>query len=151
MKGFGGDETEMLANFDAAIKVGKFDRAATLLHRLAEYYPFHSSEYLELHNRYLKAMVSNMISTRQNNLVWPLQKWFEVDMPRGGIKPNAMTYAIMIRMALRMLHGSKRDRTVRRYWEMSKTMEIEEEVLALPILIELELGELSEAGTPSPS
>lgn len=151
MKGFGGDETEMLANFDAAIKVEKFDRAATLLHRLAEYYPFHSSEYLELHNRYLNAMVSNMIFTRQNNLVWALQKWFEVDMPRGGVKPNATTCAIMIRMALRMLHGSKRDRTVRRYWEMTKTMEIEEEVLAVPILTELELGELSEAGTPSPS
>jgi len=144
LKGIGGDVDEMMANLDISLKVGRFDRAAALIQRLGKFYPFGSPEYLDLHNRYLQAMVSHMIMTRQDSMVQPLQRWFEIDMPQGGVKPDATTYAIMIRMALRMLHGSKRDRTVRRYWEKAKQAEIEEEVLALPILSELELGELSE-------
>lgn len=144
VKGIGGDEDEMMANLDVSLKVGRFDRAASLVTRLGEYYPVGSPEYLALHNRYLEAMVSHMIVTRQHNMVLPLQRWFEVDMPAGGVQADATTFAIMIRMALRMFHGGKRDRSVRRYWEFAKKASVEEEVLAVPVLSELELGELSE-------
>ncbi|KAF7589346.1 DNA-directed RNA polymerase [Aspergillus hancockii] len=144
VKGIGGDEDEMMANLDISLKVGRMDRAASLVTRLGEYYPIGSPEYLAIHNRYLEEMVSHMIVTRQHNLVLPLQRWFEVDMASGGVQPDARTYAIMIRMALRMFHGGKRDRAVRRYWEFAKTAGVEEELLAVPVLSELELGELSE-------
>lgn len=147
VRGIGGDEDEMLANLDVSLKVGRFDRAATLINRLGQHYPVGSSEYLAIHNRYLEKMVSHMIVTRQHNMVLPMQRWFELDMPNGGVKPDATTYAIMIRMALRMFHGSKRDRAVRRYWQFAKQDNIEEEVLAVPVLSELELGELSEVCT----
>lgn len=143
-KGIGGDEDEMMANLDISLKVGRMDRAANLITRLGEYFPIGSPEYLAIHNRYLEEMVSHMVVTRQQNLVLPLQRWFEVDMAHGGVQPDARTYAIMIRMALRMLHGAKRDRAVRRYWSFAKTAGVEEEVLAVPVLSELELGELSE-------
>ncbi|KNG87835.1 putative mitochondrial DNA-directed RNA polymerase [Aspergillus nomiae NRRL 13137] len=143
-KGIGGDEDEMMANLDISLKVGRMDRAANLITRLGEYFPIGSPEYLAIHNRYLEEMVSHMVVTRQHNLVLPLQRWFEVDMAHGGVQPDARTYAIMIRMALRMLHGAKRDRAVRRYWSFAKTAGVEEEVLAVPVLSELELGELSE-------
>ncbi|KAE8150605.1 hypothetical protein BDV25DRAFT_154124 [Aspergillus avenaceus] len=143
-KGIGGDEDEMMANLEISLKVGKMDRAASLVTRLGEFHSLNSPEYLAIHNRYLEEMVSHMIVTRQQNMVLPLQRWFEVDMTSGGVQPDARTYAIMIRMALRMLHGGKRDRTVRRYWELAKEAEVEEEVLAIPVLSELELGELSE-------
>lgn len=144
IKGIGGDDEEMMANLDISLKVGRFDRAATLINRLGNHYPIGSPEYLALNNRYLDEMVTHMIVTRQNNLVLPIQRWFELDMPNGGVQPDARTYAIMIRMALRMLHGTKRDRSVRRYWEFAKKNSVEEEVLAVPVLSELELGELSE-------
>ena len=144
VKGIGGDEEEMMANLDISLKVGRFDRAATLINRLGNYYPVGSPEYLAIHNRYLEEMVAHMVVTRQHNMVLPMQRWFELDMPNGGVKADENTYAIMIRMALRMLHGSKRDRAVRRYWEFAKRDGIEEDVLAVPILSELELGELSE-------
>ncbi|KAF9889551.1 DNA-directed RNA polymerase [Aspergillus nanangensis] len=144
VKGIGGDEDEMMANLDISLKVGRFDRAASLVTRLGEYYPVGSPEYLALHNRYLDALVSHMIVTRQHGMVLPLQRWFEVEMPNGGVTADATTFAIMIRMALRMFHGGKRDRAVRRYWEFAKTAAAEEEVLAVPVLSELELGELSE-------
>ncbi|KAL1969645.1 hypothetical protein VTN77DRAFT_8198 [Rasamsonia byssochlamydoides] len=148
INGIGGDASEMLANLDVSLKVGKFERAGSLLSRLSQFFPPGSPQYLDLHNRYLEAMVQHMIVTRQTELTWPLQKWFEVRMPQSSVKPNATTYAIMMRMALRMLHGSRRDRTVRRYWEMAKNDKVEEEVLALPILSELDLGELSEICAP---
>lgn len=138
------NEDEMLANLDVSLKVGQFTRAASLVARLGAFYPIGSPEYLALNNRYLEAMVSNMILTRHYELIWPLQKWFEVDMPSADVKPDATTYAIMIKMAIRMLHGPKRDRTVRRYWQLAKDQDAEEELLAVPVLSELELGELSE-------
>lgn len=134
----------MMANLDMSLKVGRFDRAATLISRMGNNYPVGSPEFLALHNRYLEEMVTNMIVTRQHNMVLPMQRWFELDMPNGKVQPDAKTYAIMIRMALRMLHGSKRDRSVRRYWEFAKRDSVEDQVLAVPILSELELGELSE-------
>ncbi|PLB51062.1 putative mitochondrial DNA-directed RNA polymerase [Aspergillus steynii IBT 23096] len=144
IKGIGGDEEEMMANLDISLKVFQFDRAASLINRLSEFHPVGSNARLALHNRYLQAMVSHMIVTRQHSMILPLQRWFEVDMPNGGSQPNATTYAVMLRMALRMLHSGKRDRTVRRYWEFAKTAGVEEEVLAVPVLSELDLGELSE-------
>lgn len=143
VRGIGGDEEEMMANFDMSIKVGRFDRAAALINRLGNFYPIGSPKYLALHNRYLKEMVSHMIVTRQHQMVLPLQKWFEVDMPAGGVKPDATTFAVMVRMALRMLHGSKRDRSVRRYWDLAKKADLHEDLLAVEVLTDLDLGELS--------
>lgn len=145
-KGASGNEEEMMANLDISLKVGQFDRAASLVSRLGVHFPVGSPDYLAIHNRYMEAMVSNMILIRQHDMVWPLQKWFEVDMPNAQVKPDAVSYAIMLKMALRMLHGTKRDRTVRRYWQLAKNQEAEEELLAVPVLSELELGELSEVG-----
>lgn len=137
-------QDEMLANLDICLKVGQFEQAASIISRVKVYYAEDPRGYLDLNNRYLEAMVSNMIVTRQHQLIWPLQRWLEVDMHIGNVKPDANTYAIMVKMALRMLYGSKRDRTVRRYWELAKAENMEGEVLASPILSELELGELSE-------
>lgn len=149
IRGIGGDEDEMMANFDMSLRVGRFDRAAALISRLKAYYPVDSPEFLSLHNQYLKAMVSHMIVTRQSEMVLPLQKWFEVDMPAGGVKPDATTFAVMIRMSLRMLHGSKRERSVRRYWGLAKKADLHEDLLASEVLTDLDLGELSKVGTGS--
>lgn len=144
IKGIGGDEEEMMANLDISLKVGRFDRAATLINRMGHYFPSDSPEYLDLHNRYLKGMVSHMIVTREQNMILPLQRWFEQDMPSRGVKGDATTFAIMIRMALRMFHGSKRDRAVRRYWGMATNANVQDEILVQEVLSDLEIGELSE-------
>lgn len=146
IRGIGGDEDEMLANFNMSLRVGRFDRAAALISRLKTYYAVDSAEFLSLHNHYLKAMVAHMIYTRQSDMVLPLQKWFEVDMPAGGVKPDATTFAVMVRMSLRMLHGSKRDRSVRRYWGLAKSAGLHEDLLASEVLTDLDLGELSKVG-----
>jgi hypothetical protein len=55
----------------------------------------------------------------------------------------------MIRMSLRMLHGSKRERSVRRYWGLAKKADLHEDLLASEVLTDLDLGELSKVGTGS--
>ncbi|KAJ5367259.1 hypothetical protein N7541_001200 [Penicillium brevicompactum] len=142
-KGVGGDETEMMANLDVSLKIGQFDRAAALIARLAHYHPPGSPEYLALHNRYLKGMVGHMILARDHSMVAPLQKWFEVDMPATAVVPDATTYALMLRVSLRMLHGARRERTVRRYWELAQNAGVEEELVGLEVLEDSDVGELS--------
>jgi DNA-directed RNA polymerase len=142
--GLGGETAEMEANLDICLTIGRFDRAAAVIHRLSTRFAADSPELLAFHNKYLQAMVAHMIVTRKLALVWPVQRWFEVDMQHGGVKPDATSYALMIRMSLRLLHGTKRDRTVRRYWNLATEAGVEEEVLGVPVLSELELGELSE-------
>lgn len=141
--GVGGDEMEMKANLDLSLKIGEFERASALITRLGYYHPPGSEEYLVIHNRFMKQMVAYMILHRQQDMVLPLQKWFEVDMPAGGVTPDAISFAIMIRMALRMLHGSKRDRTVRRYWELAQNAGMEEELVGIEVLEDSDVGELS--------
>lgn len=144
-KSIGGDASEMLANLDVSLTVGMFDRAALLVRRLSTIYLPGSPEILELHNRYIRMMVSHMIVNRRPGMVWAAQRWFEVDMRQlANVEPDATTYALMLRMSLRMLLGPKRDRTVHRYWGMVKESQMEEEVLGLPILSEADLGLLSE-------
>lgn len=143
IRGIGGDEDEMLANFHMSVKVGRFDRAAKLLNRFRASFELGSPEYRALHNTLLKGMVAYMIVNRQHKMAMPIQRWFEVDMPGGGVEPDATTYAAMIRMALRMFHGTKRDRTVRRYWQLAKQADLHEDLLAVEVLTDLDLGELS--------
>lgn len=142
--GLGRNEEEMMANLDMALRVGRFDRAAILISRIGQFYPTGSPEYLVIHNRLLEAMVLHMIGTRQHQMIPSLQRWFDFDMPNEGVHPDASTCAIMIKMALRMMHGPKRDRAVRRYWGLAKDQDGEGDVLSHSILGELELGELSE-------
>ncbi|CAG8922497.1 unnamed protein product [Penicillium salamii] len=141
--GLGGDETEMMANLDMSLRIGQFDRASGLISRLGHYHPPGSPEYLALNNRFLNSMVKHMIRTRDQSMVLPVQKWFEVDMRFCDITPDATTFACLLSMALRMLHGPQRERTVRRYWELAQNAGVEEEVVGLEILEDSDVGELS--------
>ena len=99
-RGIGGDMDEMKININLSLQCHQFDRAATLINRLVEYYNVGSSEFRDIHNRFLHAMVSHMIITRRQNMILPWQRWFEVEMPGAKVHANASTYAVMLRMAL---------------------------------------------------
>ncbi|OAX80705.1 hypothetical protein ACJ72_04958 [Emergomyces africanus] len=142
--GIGGELSEMLANIDVSLSAAMFRRSEILIHRVAKLIGYGTPEVLDLHNKYLRSMVSHMIVHRRYGMVWWAQKWFEVDMKYAFAEPDATTYALLIKMALRMLFDNKQKRTVRRYWSLAKDAEIEEEVLGLPILSEADLGLLSE-------
>lgn len=71
-------------------------------------------------------------------------------MPHGGMEPDSVTYAIMVRMALRMLHPSKRDRTIRRYWTFAEKAGIQDEIGLVGVLNEQEALQLREVSLDPP-
>lgn len=149
VKSIGGNFKDMLANLDVSLSAGMYKRAALIIRRLSAAYPPNSPEVVTLHNKYLRSLVTEIIVNRRFDMVWYAQRWFEVDMKLLSVEPDAITFALMLRMSLRMLLGSKRDRTVRRYWELARSEYIEEDVLRAPILSESDLGLLSEVGLPN--
>lgn len=146
-RGIGGDINEMLANLDVCLASAMFDRAGEIVHRIGRLYPSGALEMQDIHNKYLHYLVSHMIYSRNRDLVAHAQKWFEVDLKTEDVAPDAITYAWMLKMSLRFVHGTRGDRCVRRYWDLCKDDGIEEDVLTVPILSESELGRLSQVST----
>ena len=141
-----GDPTELRLVFQTCLRLHRYNRATAILDRFALLYSENKPALLEVHNQYIQAVVSDIILNRKASLMPSLQKWFEVDMRIKGhkLEPDATTYALMIKASLHTLHGPKRDRTVRRYWDLAKKSGVEYEVLTMPILTEAEMGKITE-------
>jgi DNA-directed RNA polymerase len=144
LNGIGGDMQEMMSNLDVSLSVGMFDRAALLIRRVATKLPSNSDAIRELHNKYLQMMAAYMFRNSRPGMIFAAQRWFEVDLRTSGVDPDATTYALMLKMSLSMLHGSRRRRTVDRYWRMVTADELEEAVLTVPVLSDADLGLLAE-------
>lgn len=149
VRGVGGSLEELMARFHILIQTRDIEKAAQVLDRMSVAFARGDPRFLDLHNQYIEAVVADMIENKRAEdtlkKALSLQTWFEVKLPRGFLKPDARTMAIMLRMTLRIFHGSRRDRTVRRYWNMVKQNEFELEVLSMPdLLTERDLGEISQ-------
>lgn len=138
---------EMFANLDVSLSVGMFDRAELLIKRMSLRYVLDTQQTRDLHNKYIDKLVNHMIANRRRHLVPKAQKWFEMSMKSVGVIPDATTYALMLKMALRMLHGPWLPRTVDRYWRMVTQAGAEEAVISSPVFSTADLGLLSEVGT----
>ncbi|KAI9836646.1 MAG: hypothetical protein M1819_001280 [Sarea resinae] len=137
--GFGGELGEMHVTLEACLKIGRLERAAALVRRLNKIYALDAPQLVDAHNLYLRSVVGLAITARDPEALKSAQKWFEVEIRGGGIEPDATTYALMVKGALRVLQGPKMERTVRRYMDMASRAERDVEVLNLPILADAEL------------
>jgi DNA-directed RNA polymerase len=140
-----GDSSDVEITLDACLEVQRWDRAFALLKQLVHIYRPGSPDLLPSYNRCLEAMVVDMLVNRNRTNFDKINQWVEVDMAHAGIKPDARTYALKIKVALATLVGSKRDRTVRRYWEKAKEQDAQFEVAGLrDVLTDSDLGKLNE-------
>ena len=140
-----GDADEVEATLEACLLVQRWDRAFALLRQLSFIYQSGSPTLLTAYNRCLEAMVQDMLFDRNRKNVDRINRWVEVDMKNAGVEPDARTYALKIKAAMATLDGYKRDRTVRRYWELAKQYDLESEVARLrDILSDNDLGKLTE-------
>lgn len=150
INGIGGTLDELTSRFEASINCGDLDMAALSLDRMSKFPHVDPDSFLDLHNTYLESVVNQMIDTRRSDealsKALAMQTWFEVKLPRGKtLNPDARTMAIMLRMSLRMLHGSRRDRTVRRYWNMVVEKGFETEIITMTDLLnDRDWGEISQ-------
>jgi DNA-directed RNA polymerase, mitochondrial len=140
-----GNAQEVKTTMEACLQVQRFDRAIALLRQLQIVVNPKSPYLREAFNDCLEAMIIDMIvNNSKRNVEW-INQWVEVDMQNAGVEPDARTYALKVKVALATMTGSKRDRTVRRYWELARQSERLNEVASFrDILSDQDLGKLSE-------
>jgi DNA-directed RNA polymerase, mitochondrial len=138
--GVGGDLSEMRSVFDACLQVGRVERAGVILRRIAQTGP-DASTILELHNSYLRSAVEQIILNPSKSASQDIHKWFELDLIRNGILPNAETIAYMVKASLQSA-GGRRERLVRRYMDMVSE-DTGYQVLCLDVLTAQEVNQVA--------
>ena len=109
-----GNINEIHQTLHACLQVGRLERATILLRKLNQLYNPEAPGLLAAHNEYIKSLSSRVVRNSDLRILQDLQRWFEVELRDVGIKPNELTYALMIQASLQA-SGTKRDRMVRRY------------------------------------
>ena len=113
-----GDLNEIHQNLHACLQVGRLERAAALVRRLSQIYNPDAAGLLAAHSDYVREVTNKIVQTQDQRLLKDLQRWFEVDIKRVGIIPNAELYAQMIRASSQSSDAS-RERAMRRYQNMA--------------------------------
>lgn len=143
-----GDAQDIGVTLEACLQLHRWNRAFALLRQLELVYKHNSYSpemLLEPYNRTLEAMVMDLVMNRSKTNIDRINKWIEVDMKGAGVEPDAQTHALKLKVALAtMSSGSKRDRTVRRYWEFAKQSHTGGEIVGRGILTDSDLGKLSQ-------
>ncbi|PQE10282.1 dna-dependent RNA polymerase protein [Rutstroemia sp. NJR-2017a WRK4] len=114
----GGTLSEILAILEACLQVGRIERATVILKRISSYPDLDSETLLDLHNRYLRAAVENIIMKPSEEAAQALHRWFELEVRAQGRPQDAVTVAYMLKASLQSPDSSRRDRLVRRYMDM---------------------------------
>jgi len=139
-----GNADEVETTLEACLQVQRWDRAFAILGQLNIIYQTKHAQLLRCYNRVLREMSLDLIYNRNMRNADKINNWVEVQMKKAGLEPDAETFAWKIKIALATMEGSKRDRTVRRYWEMAKSANFENHVASLRhILHDSDLGKLS--------
>ena len=140
-----GNVIEVERNLEACLLLKKWDRAISGLVQLKMLYHTDVERLRFQHNRVLACMADDFLDTQNSDNEERITQWIERDMKRADLEPDAYTFALVIKIALASVGKSKRDRTVRRYWDMAKRYDLQSEVGSLrAILTERDLGLISE-------
>ena len=113
-----GNINELHQTLHACLQVGRIERATILLRKLNQLYNAEAPGLLAAHNEYIKALSYKVIRNNDLRVLQDLQRWFEVELRDVGVRPNELTYALMIQASLQA-SGSKKDRMVRRYFGLA--------------------------------
>ena len=142
-----GNIHDLESTLAACVHVHRWDRAISLLRQLAVYRRSNSYDLLKQYNRVLEAMVKDLVATQNQKHLAMINNWVEVEMAHVGLQPDARTLALKVKAALATLSGTRRERTVRRYWELARRSGDEVEVAgSMDLFTDNDLGKLSEIG-----
>lgn len=127
---------DLLGHLHTALGVGRRDRAEAIIQRLGDQSASHSPELRYAHVVYLQDLLKSiMIHGRDSPqalvLLKDMQRWFEVEVRNKGMQPDADLLIPMMRASIRALDGPRRERTIRRYAELSRELgnDVMDEVL----------------------
>lgn len=116
-----------LAHLDTSLVVGRRDRAAQILQRLAENCAPTAPELAVAHTAFLEDGLKRLMaygrdSSQSQIMLREMQRWFEVEMRDKGVPLDANMIVIMMRAVIRALNGPRRDRSIRRYTDLSELL-----------------------------
>lgn len=125
-RGVQGTTIELLQHLRTSLQVGRLSRAEAIIQRLNEKCPSDSPEVLHAHTAYLEELLRQVALSgrgeRAQKLLKTMQRWFEVEVRDKGILVDAKMLVVMIRASIRALDGSQRDRSIRRYADMGRSL-----------------------------
>ncbi|KAB5539490.1 hypothetical protein GE09DRAFT_1139012 [Coniochaeta sp. 2T2.1] len=117
--GISGDVDELVPVFEACLTVGKLDRAAMVIKRIAAIGAFDKRDLIHFHNRYLRARLSQIQEEPGLNKAEDLHQWYELQIRSPQLPHTAETIACMLKASLLTTHGSRLERLVDRYMGMA--------------------------------
>jgi DNA-directed RNA polymerase, mitochondrial len=139
-----GSFEEIEENLEACLQLRKWPRALMTLQQLAGWYN-DSDAMRQQYNIALSYMVDDMIDMHTTEVEMLITQYIEKTMRHASVQPDAQTFALVIKASLAVPQRSRRDRLVRRYWDMAARFELQAAVGALrEILSERDLGLISE-------
>ncbi|KAF2217195.1 hypothetical protein CERZMDRAFT_108986 [Cercospora zeae-maydis SCOH1-5] len=131
-----GPAKQLLGHLHTSLSVGRRDRAAEIVRRLAQQCGRQSEEAVYAHSVYLNDLLRALVLQGRDSpqtalLLGEMQRWFEVELRNKGTLPNASILVTMMRASIRGLEGSRRERSIRRYADLSQQLgdEVLDEVL----------------------
>ncbi len=106
-KGLPGQLDETIALYDACLKVGRLDRAAMVLKRIASFNALWSEGMIELHNQYLREKVAHLQAEPGLNKADDLHKWFELEIRAELLPQTPETIAFMLKASFLTSQGKR--------------------------------------------
>jgi len=108
------DITDMHMNLEACLAVGLYQRAATSMRRLRKIYKPDAPDLLRAHNFYIGHLLGQYLNSNDQFLDEYVRTWYQVDIIKEGIRPDATTLSLMTQFALRDSNYGRAARRVRR-------------------------------------
>ncbi|RVX70675.1 hypothetical protein B0A52_05325 [Exophiala mesophila] len=140
-----GNPDEIEATLDACLHVQQWTRAYTLLSQLCLVRQDDYTRLRNAHNKYLAAIVDDLLQNRNMEHQPRINNWIEGQMKKVGLEPDALSLALRLKVALESFEDPNRLATINRYWNLIQGHQLENEVLSMRnILDDRDLGRLFE-------
>lgn len=133
--GISGNVAEIVQTLHACIQVDHLERAASLMRRLNIIYKSHAPELLAAHNDYLRGLVHSIERTKDPRFLKNIHMWFEKDIRKAGVVPDASTYALMILATVHDTTVKDAKRTINRYISLAKDAGVWEDTRSIVSII----------------
>jgi DNA-directed RNA polymerase len=118
--GLGGNPVELHQNLYACLRVGRLDRAAIIIDRLATVYNPDAPELIDAHNVYLQTLLQVGQMDPNAKEMAKVRSWHKDKMLAKGVPANAQTFVLLIRSAMNFLKQGANEAAVREYIAMAR-------------------------------
>ncbi|WPH04631.1 Hypothetical protein R9X50_00752400 [Acrodontium crateriforme] len=124
--GVRGSTLELLQHLHTCLRVGRIDRAESIIRRLADKTSPTSPEMQHAHTLFLQEMLnkvnSSLINSEESQATFKeMQKWFEVEVRGKGTQPDSAMLVVMVRASITAA-GNSLDRSIKRYADIARSV-----------------------------